>query len=143
MWSVSNSWIENIISPIHKKGPMYDPYNYRAIALSNCISKIFINIPSKRLSTWCDDNDVIDESQAGFRKGYSTIDKLFNLQSVVQKYLTVKRGRVYVFYVDFRKAFDSCPHYLLWSCLRRNGVNGTNSDYLSINVRETSVCYRG
>jgi hypothetical protein len=79
---------------------------------------------SKRLKTWCDDNDIIDESQAGFRKGYSTIDNLFNLQSIIQKYLSVKRGRIYVFYVDFRKAFDSCPHHLILSCLRRNGVNG-------------------
>ena len=119
-----DSWSKNIISPIHKKGSMYDPNHYRAIALSNSISKIFINILSQRLNTWCDDNDILDESQAGFRKGYSTIDNLFNFQSIIQKYLTVKKGRVYVFYFDFRKAFDSCPHHLLWSCLWRNGVNG-------------------
>ena len=96
-----------MIWPIHKKRSLYDPNNYRAIALSNCISKIFINILSKRLSTWCDDNDVKDESHAGFRKRYSTIDNLFILQSVIQKYPTLKRGRVYGFYFDFRNAFDS------------------------------------
>ena len=82
-----DSWSENIISPTHKKGSVYGPNNYRAIANLNSISKIFINLLSKRLNTWCDHNDILDVSQAGFRKGYSTviiknIDNLFNLQSV-------------------------------------------------------------
>jgi len=33
------SWSENIISQIHKKGSMYDPNLYRAIAVSNSSSK--------------------------------------------------------------------------------------------------------
>jgi len=123
---------ENILSPMPKKCCMYDPNNYRAIALSRSIRTIFKNVLWKRLNTWC---DYKDEWQTGFRKGYSTIDNLFNLQSIIQKYLTVKKAE-YMCYVDFRKAFDRCPHYLLWSCLRRHGVNGV-VDYFSFHVRGT------
>jgi hypothetical protein len=39
--------------------------------------------------------NVIDESQADFRKGYSTKDNIFALMSLIQKYLSMKRGSVY------------------------------------------------
>ena len=63
-------WCKSIITPIHKSGPADNPENYRAICLINCLCKIFMNIMTVRLSSWADLNDVIDESQAGFRKGY-------------------------------------------------------------------------
>ena len=80
-------WCKSIITPIHKSGPTNNPENYWAIFLINCLCKIFMNIMTVRLSSWADLNDVIDQSQAGFRKGYSTIDNIFSLQALVQKYL--------------------------------------------------------
>ena len=41
------------------------------------------------------------EKQAGHRKGYSTIYQIFNLQSIVQKYLCKQKGQCYVIFVDF------------------------------------------
>ena len=32
-----------------------------------------------RLTDWAETNNVLDESQAGFRKGYSTMDNIFSL----------------------------------------------------------------
>ena len=48
-----------------------------------------------RLQKWAEENRVIDESQAGFRKGYSTIDNIFSLQAIIQKYICRPRGRFY------------------------------------------------
>ena len=117
--------------PIHKKGSRNDPNNYRAVSLINTISKIFTHILTQRLNKWCDENGVLDESQAWFRKGYSTIDNIFNLHAVVQKYLSRNKGRVYVFYIDFYKAFDSCIHRNLWSSLTRKGIQ-EHSKFLKI-----------
>ena len=47
--------------------------------------KIFGNIVNSRLCTWAEEFGKLDESQSGFRKGYSTIDNIFVLQSMVQK----------------------------------------------------------
>ena len=87
-------WSKSIIVPLHKKGSRDEPNNYRAISLISSISKIFTNILNKRLTSWCEENDVIIESQAGFRRNYSTVDNIFNLQAVIQKCLCKKRGRM-------------------------------------------------
>ena len=117
-------WSESIITPIHKKGSKSDPNNYRAISLINSLSKVFTHILRRRLTVWCENNDIIDESQAGFRSQYSTVDNIFTLQGVIQKYLSKRKGRCYVFYIDFLKAFDGCIHGKLWACLSRNGIRG-------------------
>ena len=49
--------------------------------------KIVSNIVNKRLCTWPEANGKIDEAQAGFRSGYSTIDNMFSLQSMIKKYM--------------------------------------------------------
>ena len=56
-----------------------------------------------RLYQWAEENNKIDESQTGFRKGYSTIDNLFVLMSLVQKYISKKGGRFYVYLLIFPK----------------------------------------
>lgn len=55
---------------------------------------------------WASENDVIKENQAGFRKGYSTVDNMFILNTLINKYISKSRGRLYCLFVDFQKAFD-------------------------------------
>ena len=97
----------------------------------NRISKIFTNILTIRLQKWAENNNVIDESQAGFRKQYSTIDNIFSLQALIQKYLCRERGRFYCIFVDFRRAFDSISHNKIWDSLQRKGIS-ENSKFLKI-----------
>ncbi len=66
------------------------PENYRGISLTNTIYKIFTGIINKRLYEGAETNHKIDESQSGFRTGYSAIDNIFCLQAIVQKYLSKK-----------------------------------------------------
>ena len=124
-------WCESIISPIHKSGPINKTENYRAIALINCLCKLFMNIMTIRLTEWAETHNVLDESQAGFRKGYSTMDNVFSLQSLIQKYLCRARGRFYCIFIDFKRAFDSIQHVNLWHSLIRKGIN-QDSKFLMI-----------
>lgn len=117
-------WRDSIIVPVHKSGSKEDPSNYRGVALINVMYKIFANIIYDRLYTWSEEFGKIDESQAGFRVGYSTIDNIFTLQSMVQKYISKPGGRFYVLYVDFKKAFDGLIHHKLFASLHRKGVQG-------------------
>jgi len=116
-------WTKSIIVPLHKKGDYNNADNYRGISLTSVFSKIFIGILNTRLKAWSDRNNIITEEQAGFRKGYSTIDNAFILHSIIQKYLTKKR-KLYVAFIDFRKAFDSVDRSKLWLILEKNGVTG-------------------
>ena len=118
------SWSNAVIFPLHKKGNTRRVDNYRGISLLNIISKLYSSIINERLSRFCEDNDLIPEAQAGFRKGYSTIDNIFTLQSLVQKYLTKQGGRFYTLFVDFSKAFDCIDRVKLLFVLLHKGVHG-------------------
>ena len=97
----------------------------------NSVSKIFTNILTIRLQKWAENNNVIVESQAGFRRHYSTIDNIFSLKALIQKYLCQTRGKFYCLFVDFRRAFDRTPHNRIWDSLQRKGLN-ENSNFLRI-----------
>ena len=97
------SFGETVLRPIHKSGPTSDPNNFRGIASVNSMHKTFSSILNKRPYSWVEDNKKLDESQAGFRAGYSATDNIFSLSSVVQKYLSRRGGRFYCLYVDFLK----------------------------------------
>eukprot|EP00745_Piridium_sociabile_P004303 TRINITY_DN1254_c0_g1_i4.p1 TRINITY_DN1254_c0_g1~~TRINITY_DN1254_c0_g1_i4.p1 ORF type:complete len:981 (+),score=112.61 TRINITY_DN1254_c0_g1_i4:2532-5474(+) len=116
-------WAKSIIIPLHKKGDINNPDNYRGVALTSVLGKVYTNILKRRLTKWAEREEKIIEEQAGFRSGYSTIDHIFTLYSLVQKYL-LRNTKLYVAFVDFRKAFDSVNRNLLWDILRKEGVNG-------------------
>ena len=55
---------------------------------------------------------------------YSTVDQIFNLYAIVQKCLRKKGQKLYVAFVDFRKAFDSVRHDKLLYCSRNQEIKG-------------------
>ena len=80
---IPTSFRNSIIVPLHKKGEVNNPANYRGLSLLDAIYKIFTGLLLNRLNEWVEQHRIINEFQAGFRKGYSTIDNLFNLSSIV------------------------------------------------------------
>ena len=130
-------WAKAIIVPIHKSGSHDNPNNYRGISLLSCISKCFTTILNKRLYNWLENESKIVENQAGFRKNYSTTDNIFTLHAIVQNCLSKKGKKLYVAFVDFKKAFDSVNHAKLLEVLQNEGIGGKflrilNSMYSSL-----------
>ena len=76
------SFGETILCPLHKRGPTSDPNDFRGISLVNTMYKIFSSILNKRLYALVEENEKLDESQAGLRAGYSAIDNIFSLSAV-------------------------------------------------------------
>ena len=112
-------WTKSVIVPIHKKRSTNLADNYRGISLGSVFSKIFTSILNKRLTSFTNINKIVTEEQAGFRRDYSTVDNGFVLKSVVHKHLN-RNKKVYVAFVDFRKAFDTVNRLVLWNILRKN-----------------------
>jgi hypothetical protein len=54
-------------------------------------------------------------------KGKRTSDNVFIIRTTVDKYLQVKRGKLYWCFVDFEKEFDSINHEALWFKMRMKG----------------------
>ena len=79
---------------------------------------------NNRLSKWAEANHKLDECQAAYRKGRSTVDQIFTLHGIIQKYLSKKGGRFYCTFIDFSRAFDSIPHGKLFYQLINIGVHG-------------------
>ena len=113
-------WCKSVIIPLLKKVGNKNQDNYRGISLLRVVSKVFTAILNKRLYTWAEHEQKISKEQAGFRKGYSTAEHIFTLISMITKKLNSKRGgKVYVAFVDYKKAFDTVNREALWDVLQK------------------------
>ena len=97
-------WNEAIIILLHKKGDQKNISNYRPLRLLNNIYKLFTKIITNRITRTLDENQP--REQAGFRRGFSTIDHLHAVNQLIEKCAEYKIPLV-VGLVDYNKAFDS------------------------------------
>jgi hypothetical protein len=68
-----SSWLIGMIKPIYKnKGDKFG------------LGKLFTAILNERLTEFSESFSVLSENQSGFRKGYSTSDNMFTLQSFLK-----------------------------------------------------------
>ena len=116
-------WNSNIITPLHKKGSKDNPDNYRAVAVSSVIGKLFSTILLNRLIEFRSKNIPDPPNQLGFTKGAQTYDHILTMQTIMGKYKKLKKP-VYAIFVDFKKAFDSVCRPALFLKLAKNGVTG-------------------
>ena len=120
-----NAWKINFITPIFKRGGGNDPSNYRGIALTSALAKLFTRILHNRLQCFLESNNILVEEQIGFRKGSRTADHVFTLKTIIDK-IFKKKQYLYVCFVDFRKAFDVVNRKALLYKLREQfGIRGS------------------
>ena len=102
----SEIWKISSIVPIFKGEDSFDPSNYRGIAITSCLGKLFTLILNDRLVAFLEERKILKPNQIGFRKGCRTADHVFVLNSMINSY-TRKGKKIYACFVDFSKAFDS------------------------------------
>lgn len=129
--SYPEAWKTALLILLYKKGPRSDPANYRPIALQSCVAKLFSRLIADRLRSWMLLHSPFRVEQFGFVPGRSTIDAAMTLHTLVTKYLDGHPDyiphccfvpSVYATFVDFRFAFDSVNHAILFDRLRSRGV---------------------
>ena len=75
---IPDSWLIGNILPIYKnKGDIHNPENYRPITLLSCLG-------NKRLNKFAEENNILTDYQTGFRKGFSTVDNLYIINSLIE-----------------------------------------------------------
>ena len=98
--------------PLYKKGCKTDPQNYRSISLLPLISKVIEKVVHNQTQTFLDENNILYNSQSGFRKKYSTDSCLALLTDKVAKGFDsgVYTGMILI---DLQKVFDTIDHEIL------------------------------
>ena len=115
----------NII-PIHKgKGSSKtEAKNYRPIALTSHIIKIFEKVIRKYIVSYMESNHLFNPSQHGFRAGRSCLSQLLShYEHILQ--LMEDGHEVDIIYLDFAKAFDKVDFDILLKKLYSLGVRGS------------------
>ena len=107
-------------TPCDQKIPVLKPgrtgnltSDLRPITLVNCITKVY----ERFLLLLLEECFTSSEIQAGFKKNYSCIQRVFCLQSVIEYTHSVHRSNVYCVFIDFSSFFDTIQPELLISYL--------------------------
>ncbi len=116
---VPQEWKDALIVPIPKKGDLSCYDNWRGISLLDVGGKLFTKLLQKRLQKMAE--EVLPDSQCGFRSGRGCIDMVYCVRQLVEK-AREHNTQVFMLFIDLRKAYDSIPRQALWQVLRKYGV---------------------
>nr|AEG42077.1 putative non-LTR retrovirus reverse transcriptase [Mayetiola destructor] len=115
------------VVPVFKKGKTDDIKNYRVIAISSVIMKIFERAMRHQLTSIIEPH--LSNAQHGFRAKRSVTTNLMNLSIIVNE--AFDRGnQVDIFYGDFKNAFDKVCHRLLVIKMSKFGIGIKTAKWL-------------
>ena len=122
-------WSKSIIKPIPKNSQNDPriPLNYRGISLISTICKLYTNILNKRLISYLDSNNIIEDEQNGFRKDQSCEDHIYTLTAIIRN-RKASNLSTFACFVDMAKAFDRVNRDILFIHLANIGISGNLLD---------------
>ena len=105
--------------PVPKKGNAKECSNYCTITLISHASKVMLKILQARLQQYM--NRELPDTQAHFRKGRGTRDQIANICWIIEKAREFQEN-IYLYFIDYAKAFDCVDHNKLWKILKEMGI---------------------
>ena len=118
--------MRSVIIPLvkSKTGDLNDVHNYRAIAISTSMSKLFECVIADEVHSYSESDSYL----FGFKAGHSTGQCTNVLKNVVE-YYTSRSSYVFTCFIDYTKAFD-CVNY--WKLFNKLLDDGTNSSVIAV-----------
>ncbi|XGW11057.1 hypothetical protein V3C99_012506 [Haemonchus contortus] len=116
---VPTSWKTSKTVLLYKKGDPDDIGNYRPICLLSVIYKLFTRVILNRIGRLLEEGQPCE--QAGFRRGFSTIDHIHTLTRLIEVWREYKMPLCLTF-IDLKKAFDTYETEALIEALGNQGV---------------------
>ncbi|GBN56500.1 Retrovirus-related Pol polyprotein from type-2 retrotransposable element R2DM [Araneus ventricosus] len=105
-----------------------NPANWRPIALSNTIYKIFTKVLAGRLQDWSTKFNVLSHCQKGFTPFDGVLEHNFILQTRLESARAHKKD-LCVAWLDVTNAFGALPHPLIYKALQ---AAGTGDQFIKI-----------
>ena len=88
------------IVPIHKGKSRGDPANYRPVALTSHLIKLFEKILKKHIVAYMEENNIFNPGQHGFRLGRACLSQLIAHYDHITR-LMESGHNVDIIYIDF------------------------------------------
>ena len=115
-------WAFGLTSLLFKEGNDEDPNNYRAITITDALSKILAILTKERVEKWATENKIQKPEQIGFTKKCRPADHLFVLKTIIEGH-KLSGKKLFTCFVDFQKAFDSVWRTGLYYKLLKYGMS--------------------
>ena len=112
----------NII-PIHKGKSKGVPANYRPVALTSHLVKLFEKVLRNSIIKYMEEKNLFNPGQHGFRLGRSCLSQLVAHYDNIIRLLQTGQN-VDVVYLDFAKAFDKVDFMVTMRKLQEMGITG-------------------
>ena len=110
--------------------------------MSSPLLKILCSLLNGRVQTHCSENGLINKNQIGFQKDCRTSDHILTLKTLVKKYVTNGKEKLYVCFIDFKKAFDSVWHKGLFYKLHKVGITGNSLNLIKDLYKKTNCAIK-
>jgi hypothetical protein len=133
------------VKPLYKKGCQTDVANYRPVSLISVFSKIVERIMHKRLLSFLNNHNIINNRQYGFCKGKTAKTAIAEFLGGVYKSLDEREISIGLF-LDLTKAFYLVNHDILLRKMERMGIRGVAINwfrtYLEKREQKVEITYR-
>ena len=125
------SWSSSNVTLIYKSNDLSKPENFRMIALTSCVSKVFHQILSDRSVHYLTTNGYIrNDIQKAFINGINgCIEHNILLQEIIC-HAKENKKTVHITFFDLADAFGSVSHDLIRLSLNRFGLPGEVTSYI-------------
>ena len=131
-------WRRSILVPIFKnKGDVQSCTNYRGIKLMSHTMKLWERVIEHRLRR----GTKVTQNQFGFMPGRSTMEAIFLIRQLMERYREQKKD-LHMVFIDLEKAYDKVPRNVLWWALEKQKVPTKYINLIKDMYKDAMTCVR-